>query len=671
MLATVLFSLGALSLLGPAGALSTTCGRAVCLAPDVQDQGVFCDFSTTARLFAWRDNRHLNGGQTYLTLLDSLGQPASGWPADGVLLHPDGRTSIQIRVAKLAAEAAVVAWSDQTGGPEGREVFWAAIRGAPGGLPQPGDLVIDSVTAARPGAQVLVDLVRQDAAHSLAVMNDGAAPGRILIKQLSLPGEAPGPWPAGGVVLADESGTFPAGIAAAAACADDSGGCYVLQGGTIPIDPFHFTVSLRLAHLLPDGLQDPRWPSGGMAITEDGDEFNLNNPVVADGAGGAFVAWTTGNHSVDGRVRVMLQHVDRAGGLHPGWSASGLPAIPAASPQYQSWPRLAVGPGGRLAVLLSSDDTFRVLRLLETAGTSSPGWPDTGVVIGHDPAQRLFDPTSGRVAFAVDSAIVVAWSESRADTANNLDVYGLLLDMHGNVAPGWPAVGVSLCPGPGNDGVEQLVALDPRGLELLWIDGPEADQRHGMFAFQDGATPGRPQARLLSHGLRGRSLSARWAGHDVTGRQLIALASINGGPTERRGTVVQFGASTIAQSDTLPADASRASYVIAIDDGAPEVISDTLWVAATESRVALSVATALVQTGPVLTAVLEVDQAIEGVEVRLLDIGGRVAWFRRLGRLQPGVARVEIPVGRLTPGVMFLSATGGGVRATAKTVIVR
>jgi hypothetical protein len=395
-------------------------------------------------------------------------------------------------------------------------------------------------------------------------------------------------------------------------------------------------------------------------------------PMIRDAVGGAFMAWTTGNHSVDGRVRVMLQHVDRTGGVVSGWGLSGTEAIPSSTSQYQTYPRLDVDTGGRLAVLLSSDDTYRLLKLLEPDGTTAQGWPDSGIVVGHDPTSgTTFQPAANRVAFVGDTGLVVAWSESRVDTAGNSDLFGLRLDLRGDLLAGWPVVGIPLCQAQGNDLLEQLAVFDPLGFDVLWTDA-RSNLQHGVFDYRDGATPSGPQARLLSHNLVGRRLAALWASHAVEGHRLVSLASFDDGPMLRRGSLSELGASTVALTDTLPLWVSQASYLLAIDDGiGAKAISDTLRVALGGEPSMLSIRAAVVQTGSELDVGIEANHLVEGVVLRLFDVGGRCIWMRTVGRVGPGIVRTTIPTRGLSQGVVFVSANGRGVVATTRTVIVR
>jgi hypothetical protein len=144
------------------------------------------------------------------------------------------------------------------------------------------------------------------------------ATGVVKLQRLDPSGLVSPGWPAGGAVAAS-TGIEPSGVCVAA---DGSGGAFVSWYD------FHFETQnpiydVRVTRVLGDGSVAAGWPPAeyvGRVSRSYGNSFLAS--VVADGAGGCYIAWSDQN----GAARdVRAQHISGEGAIAPGWPAEGRP----------------------------------------------------------------------------------------------------------------------------------------------------------------------------------------------------------------------------------------------------------------------------------------------------------------------------------------------------------
>ena len=132
------------------------------------------------------------------------------------------------------------------------------------------------------------------------------------------------------------------------------------------------------------------WPVDGLRVT--GAPRPQQAPRLAsDGQGGVFVTWADyrGNAQLGLGTEVYVQHVTAFGQIALGWPADGL--LVATGPENQNGLIFADGLGGVLVLYVDTSVDFGDLYLqrITAAGAVAPGWPATGVPIGVGPGQQL------------------------------------------------------------------------------------------------------------------------------------------------------------------------------------------------------------------------------------------------------------------------------------------
>ena len=220
-------------------------------------------------IVAWTDLGS-GAGDVRAQRIDSGGSPASGWPADGIVVSADaGLQNVFQPIADGAGGAWLVWADDRNVGISGRDVYTQRITGS--GTPASG-------------------------------------------------------WPAGGLAACDADGTQnqPRLVS------DGSDGAFViwLDRRTAPDgDPY-------IQHLNSDGTPASGWPSNGLAVcnASGGEQLTLDS-IVGDGAGGAIVVWSDARDSLATARDVYAQRLDSNGTVHTGWATNGVALCTAAGDQ--------------------------------------------------------------------------------------------------------------------------------------------------------------------------------------------------------------------------------------------------------------------------------------------------------------------------------------------------
>jgi hypothetical protein len=258
-------------------------------------------------------------------------------------------------------------------------------------------------------------------------------------------------WAAGGVALADETLHALSTLFAPpmAAVADGAGGAIVAWR-----DIRNDTGDIYAQRI--SGAGTLSWGPTGIALAAaPGNQLRPN--VIADGSGGAIFTWQD-PRGID--TDVYAQRVNAAGAAQ--WTANGLPVCAVAGDQLQ--PALVTdGAGG--AVLAWSDTRSGVQQIFaqRVSGAGALLWlPADGVLLtATQPGLK------GRPALASDGAAgaIVAWEDAR-NAADN-DLYAQRLDAAGT--PLWTASGVQVAAAD-NVTTPGVVSDGAAGAVVVWTD---------------------------------------------------------------------------------------------------------------------------------------------------------------------------------------------------------
>lgn len=316
----------------------------------------------------------------------------------------------------------------------------------------------------------------------------------IYVQRVTAAGEIAEGWPVNGWFI---SATHLSMGSPSIASAPD--GAYVAWGGDVQAGGF----GVLLQRVLSRAAIAPGWPHGGKVIASTG-AIRLPR-VVADGSGGAIVAWND-------PPNIFVQRVGSGGSKWPLWPVNGTAATIGGGAFEQVW-MAADGLGGAFVAWAETVgvSTNLFAQHVDENGAIDGGWPADGKRIGPLAGEQRAATLAGDGA----GAAIVAWQDSRDAAATGRDIYAQRLTASGASTPGWPADGLALCSAAGDQTAPRVAADGAGGALVAWFD------RRGDFAGDAYAT------RVTREG----TIAAGWPPDGAavcvtTGEQLVTLDAV-------------------------------------------------------------------------------------------------------------------------------------------------
>jgi len=207
-----------------------------------------------------------------------------------------------------------------------------------------------------------------------------------------------------------------------------------------------------------DGI--PLWAPGGVAVCT-APAFQTLPRIVADGAGGAILAWSDYR---SGNGDIYVQRLDAAGAAL--WTPDGMPICDDGQPQLG----VGIAPDGSGGVIAVWED-FRSgsdgdLYAQRVSAAGAPAWGLNGVVVcvaaGAQASPSICSSTAG--------GAVVLWRDQRAGGSG--DLYAQRLSATGSRL--WAADGVIVCGAAGGQYDVSLVSDGAGGGIAVWSDERDA-----------------------------------------------------------------------------------------------------------------------------------------------------------------------------------------------------
>jgi hypothetical protein len=307
-------------------------GRALCTAANNQAVPTIASDGAGGAIVTWYDQR---GGSAdiYAQHVLASGAVDPAWPADGRALCTAASNQYLPTIAPDGAGGAIVTWYDYRSGTQ-YDIYAQHV------------LASGAVDAAWP-ADGRVLCTAADTQYNPIVVTDGAggaivtwydlrngANWDIYAQHVLAGGAVDGGWPANGRALCTAAGNqqYPMLIA------DGAGGAIVTW-----VDARSGNLDIYAQHVLENGAVDPGWPADGRALCVIASEQS-SPMIVSDGTGGAIVSW---NDSRSGSYDIYAQHVLASGAVDPAWPADG--RLLCAATSSQVYPTIvADGAGGAL-----------------------------------------------------------------------------------------------------------------------------------------------------------------------------------------------------------------------------------------------------------------------------------------------------------------------------------
>ena len=461
----------------------------------------------------------------YVQHLNSSGQIADGWPSIGVGLG-SARYGYNagVRLATLGDGDVLVAWRDyqeERGYVQYVQGLLANGQRTPADEPAALDLGASSYESP-------TDLMTDEAGGAYMVWKSVAGAPRAL--RFDSDARRNVSWPAEGLELQPWGGANMDPVLAP----DDAGGFLVAwcpDGGAI-----------LLQHVLPAGLIDPSWPSGGLLVNRR--LATVARPRIAsDGVGGAFVGWSDYR---SGTEDLYVTHALPSGALDSNWPAIGTPLCLLAGIRG-GLSLVPAGSGGVFATWSdgrdASDANIYGVRL-SSAGEVLGDWDRSGnlVCVAQGPQGATSLMPSGA------NGAIVAWQDWRFTPPSGYAQR--IVDLGGMGRPS-PRI-VSVADVPNDQG--QVVKLRWENTYLEGVRGPTAVTEYWVLR----EVPDRGLAGASSMAKSGQSVQA--SGSPLLQHELGSYWEV----VSRQAAFHQPGYSYVAAttSDSLPGSNPYTKFMI-------------------------------------------------------------------------------------------------------------
>ncbi len=383
-------------------------GLAVCTAPDDQFISDLVKDDAGGLFLVWDDYRDIgtNALDVYAHHVLANGVLDPNWPANGLVIAAYPGEQRGSHLAPDGQGGVFIVWNDERATPGVFDMYMQHVSSS--GTLAPGWPVGGKRVCTAPGQRGFAELISDGAGGAFVVFEDyrtsPTASSDVYALRVTADGTPATGWTADGSAVSTATGAQ--GIPNLVS--DGSGGFYVdwVDWRTAPPnDPNHPAYGhVYMQHMTGTGAIVPGWPVNGLGVcTAIGGQQVIK--LDGDGAGGALVAWF--DYRAD--PRIFLSRVLTTGALAPGWPANGLPVSTAVG--YQNYPGVAADGLGGAYVSFVTGNTFNQMyaQHITGGGALAPGWPPTGVRLAFTIGQQ----SNPSIASDGLGSAIVAWDDTR------------------------------------------------------------------------------------------------------------------------------------------------------------------------------------------------------------------------------------------------------------------
>ena len=291
-------------------------GTALSTALHVQNTHVMVSDGAGGAIVTWVDNRvAANEFDIYAQHVLASGVVDPRWPANGLAVcTPPGAQGFPA-IVEDGLGGALITWHDARVGSLGFDVYAQHVLNA--GVTDPAWPVNGRAICIFHGDQGRVTIASDGANGAIIAWGDSRVndTSHIFAQHVFGSGAIDPAWPLNGRGISNAAFLE----TRARAISDGAGGAIVTWQG------FDTELNIFAQHVKSTGVVDPLWPAAGKALS-NADRQQSIQELVADGAGGAIIAWVD---SVD----VVAQHVLASGVFDAAYPATGRSIVNAANKQ--------------------------------------------------------------------------------------------------------------------------------------------------------------------------------------------------------------------------------------------------------------------------------------------------------------------------------------------------
>ncbi len=385
-------------------------------------------------------------------LLAMIPDAGSAWVPDGVAISPTG-TNYKPFIVSDGANGSIVAWY----GGNGSDIFAQRLRAD--GSTAPGWPVGSPLTVCAAAGLQEQPVGVSDLAGGILLFWQDARNGSnydIFCQHIGAAGDVFGNgaanWVSGGIPIATAAGNQ----YVPAAAPDDSGGAIVVwQDGRLGAGNY----DIYAQRVDADG--NKLWaPAGAPVCVATNNQ--INPTIVADGAGGAFIAWQ--DYRKGSEYDIYVQHLNASGAIVTGgrWITDGLGICTATNSQF--YPALAADAGGVYVVwqdFRTGTDNHIFAQRVSGAGDVPTNWPANGTPVCQAQYSQYYPVVVGDGA----GGAFIAWQDYRTGTTNHIFAQHVTA---ANV--GLAADGVPVCLASNGQFSPQIASDGQNGAFVTWYD---------------------------------------------------------------------------------------------------------------------------------------------------------------------------------------------------------
>ncbi len=351
-----------------------------------QTSPVIASDGAAGAFVAWQDNRSpVTETDIFAQHVLASGVVDGAWPANGLAVSAAAGPQNTLNIVSDGAGGAILTWMDTRPGATVVDVYAQHVLGS--GVVDPRWPVNGLAVGAAAGRQEFPTLIADGGAPTGAPTEGGSGSGAIIAwdddrnastgfdiyaQHVLNSGVADPAWPVGGRALCIASGDqgFPT------LTPDGAHGAIVAWSDSRVVGTSHIFAQ----HVLASGAVDPAWPVDGTAISA-GNVLETRPIAVSDGAGGAVVTW----QGFTVHLNMYAQHVKATGVVDPAWAPGGR-ALSDTERQQSHADAVADGAGG--AVVAWEDNSDIAAQHVLASGALDPAYPDTFLAVCNLPSAQ-------------------------------------------------------------------------------------------------------------------------------------------------------------------------------------------------------------------------------------------------------------------------------------------
>lgn len=392
--------------------------------------------STGGAIIVWEDYRS-GSGDIYAQRIDSTG--VVRWTTDGVPVSTAAGNQLSPQLVGDGSGGAIIVWEDYRGG--SGDIYAQRIDSA-GTAQWAANGVLVSGAA---GNQRLPQIVSDGAGGAIMAWEDYRSGSNTDIYAQRVDASGAMTWSADGVVLANEShDQFSPKLVSDTA-----------NGAVVAWEDFRNAGDYDIYAQRIDGSGAVQWTANGISACNVASN-QLLTAMVADGAGGAILAWEDYRN---GNADVYAQRINSGGTM--AWTLNGVTVTNAANSQVSPKITSASGNG---AILVWEDyrDGAANIYSQRLNGSGVAQWLANGVVI----SQATNTKHAPQIASDDAGGAIIAWEND--GTFSQGDIYAQRINESGVLT--WGTKGAAINNARKNQTSPQIVGDGAGGAVIVWTD---------------------------------------------------------------------------------------------------------------------------------------------------------------------------------------------------------